>query len=275
MERKYHGLLLLFIASLAALFLNLIPLARPLSYPFLLFSTFVHETCHALAAVFTLGRVEGLIIHWNGSGVTYTQGGLRSVILSAGYLGTPVIGGALLLFSRKQKWVRPALAGCVLLFAIVTASFVGRGSSFVILSAILAIGVLVALSLQIRSHRVLLLSAAGALCVLMTSYLFWKDTLLSWSVGLTTVVGLLALLRFASLSVAHFFLSFLGLQCSLNSLEALRMLYFLSSSSGCRASDAAQMATLTGLPAIFWAASWTAVAIAVLGFCFLQIFRNK
>ncbi|HEY4490479.1 MAG TPA: M50 family metallopeptidase, partial [Acidobacteriota bacterium] len=161
------------------------------------------------------------------------------------------------------------------LFAIATASFVGRGSSFVILSAILAIGVLMALSVQMRSHRVLVLSAAATVCLLMTGYLLWKGTLLSWSVGLATVMGLLALLRFASLNVAHFFLSFLGLQCSLNSLESLRTLYFLSTSSGCRASDAAQMAMLTGLPAAFWAISWTAIAVVVLGFCFLQIFRSR
>ncbi|HET6266197.1 MAG TPA: M50 family metallopeptidase, partial [Acidobacteriota bacterium] len=52
----------LLVAIVLTLALQLIPYGRWLTYPFLIFSTFIHETCHALATVLTGGKVDSLTV---------------------------------------------------------------------------------------------------------------------------------------------------------------------------------------------------------------------
>ena len=72
-----------------------IPLFDTLLYPFRLFVTFVHEAGHSLMAVFTGGEVVGFEVFSNGGGVATTRGGLRALILPAGYLGAAFFGALL------------------------------------------------------------------------------------------------------------------------------------------------------------------------------------
>jgi Peptidase M50B-like len=79
---------------------------RYLLYPFKIFSTFVHELCHAIAALLVGGSVEKLYIYPDGSGLAFTaftetQGEWRQAFVAAGgYPGTAVTGCILLLFRR-------------------------------------------------------------------------------------------------------------------------------------------------------------------------------
>lgn len=68
----------------------------PIMYPLKLLVVLMHETGHALAAILTGGSVESIEIAANQGGVTWTRGGSRIAILSAGYLGSTTFG--LLLF---------------------------------------------------------------------------------------------------------------------------------------------------------------------------------
>lgn len=41
-------------------------------YPFMIFSTWVHESCHGIAAILTGGGVKELYVYKDGSGLAYT-----------------------------------------------------------------------------------------------------------------------------------------------------------------------------------------------------------
>lgn len=99
---------LLLFASALTMVLWFIPFAGALTYPIRLFVTFIHETGHALAALATSGEVAGITLDWNEGGLTYTRGGFRLFVSSAGYLSTILYGSGLLLFLRKQRNARLA-----------------------------------------------------------------------------------------------------------------------------------------------------------------------
>jgi hypothetical protein len=117
---------LLVFASLLTLALWFIPFAGIITYPIRLFVTFIHETGHALAALATFGSVNRVKLEWNGSGVTFTQGGWGLLISSAGYLTTTLYGSALLLLLRRQRNARAAAIGTGALFLLITALFGGN-----------------------------------------------------------------------------------------------------------------------------------------------------
>ncbi len=103
MERG-EGRLLLAVAVLVLL-IN-VPYGNYVLYPFALFGTWVHELCHALAALALGGRVDHIEIFSDTSGLAWTAPGGRlkhAVVASAGYTGTAIGGAALLLFRKKER----------------------------------------------------------------------------------------------------------------------------------------------------------------------------
>lgn len=77
---------------------------RYVLYPFKIFSTWVHEICHGIAALFMRGSIKVLKIKSDGGGyaVTAVPGAAwrRGFVASGGYPGTAVTGGLMLLFRR-------------------------------------------------------------------------------------------------------------------------------------------------------------------------------
>jgi hypothetical protein len=222
----------LLIAAAISIALWFIPFAELLNYPFRLFVTFIHEGGHALAALLTGNSVQSLSVAMDTSGETYTtKGGLFSQVFisSAGYLGSMAFGSLLLVLIRKSIATRVVLAG----------------------SAVLVFG----LTLIFGLFKPLV--AGGALSGI--PFTIVAGTLLA--------AGLFAVARFASPSVASFFVSFLAVQCILNALLDLKTVFFLSSPFAPSAqTDAMNMATATGIPAIFWTVLWIGVAFGMLWF---------
>ena len=104
LERQSQGLVyrernLLVAAAILAVAMN-ISTGRYLLYPFMIFSTWIHEMCHGMAAVLSGGYIAKLQIFKNGSGLAYTASSHRGFVASAGYPGTAVTGCLLLLFRR-------------------------------------------------------------------------------------------------------------------------------------------------------------------------------
>jgi hypothetical protein len=62
---------------------------------------------------------------------------------------------------------------------------------------------------------------------------------------------------------AHFFLSFLAVQCCLNALYDLKTLYLISATTNLH-SDAVNMQEATAVPALIWALFWTILSIIAL-----------
>ena len=258
----------LLFSILLTIFLYFLPFAQLVTYPFLIFSTFVHENAHAIGAVLTGGSVDSLIVRMDGSGVTYTRGGLRFLISSAGYLGTAIFGAILLMLSAKQARVRPALVGLAVLVLLSTSIFVGHTSNLLVIGMIATISVLVAFSARSTASangiRTRTLAVAFGILLLLIGYLIATKSLFSWSAALLIAISLLAVARFTSITFAHFFTTFLAVQCSLNALDAIKTVYFLSLRSSC-GNDAAAMASLTGIPAWIWALLWAFLSIFILG----------
>ena len=110
-----------------------------------------------------------------------------------------------------------------------------------------------------NAKAVLSLTAAA---ILALTIFFAKGTL-------STLTGLLLplCLVFIALAVreswAHYFTMFLAIQCCLNALVDLRTLFVLSATTNVQ-SDAANMAGMTGVPALFWSLLWIGGSLFIL-----------
>jgi hypothetical protein len=203
-----------------------------LLYPFRIFVTFIHEGGHAIAAILTGNSVASLSVAPNGEGETYTLvGGLlsKTLVSSSGYLGSMAFGALLLVLIRRKVSSKLVLVGTSALIALLTLGF--------------------GLFKPLFSGSLSTLSGV-------------PFTLLA---GTILTVGLFAVARFASARVAGYFVAFLAVQCVLNAFLDLKSLLFLSAPGmAVHPTDALNMATLTGIPAIVWAVVWTLLAFLIL-----------
>ena len=222
----------LLVAATISILLWFIPYAEILAYPFRIFVTFIHEGGHAIAALLTGNSVSSLSVATNTSGETYTtQGGLISQVLisSAGYVGSMAFGALLLILIRKS----------------VAARFVLLGSAILVFGLTMIYGLLKPLF----------------------SGVAWSGIPFTLVSGALISVGLVLIARFASAKVASFFVSFLAVQCVLNALFDLKTVFFLSSPFALPVhTDAVNMSNATGIPSIFWAIIWIALALGILWF---------
>jgi hypothetical protein len=105
-----------------SLVVSLTPAADTALYPFRLFTTWVHESGHALATILVGGQVSSIAIRPDGSGVTYSRVPdtrvRRGVVASAGYCGAALVGCLLIAATRVERRADSVLAGlgvCMLL----------------------------------------------------------------------------------------------------------------------------------------------------------------
>ncbi len=78
-----------FCLTLVAFLLSYVPFIQ---IPFTWFMTFFHEISHGIGALCTGGSIHKIEIHLQGSGLCYTSGGIRFVVLNAGYIGAVLWG---------------------------------------------------------------------------------------------------------------------------------------------------------------------------------------
>ncbi|MCU0496439.1 MAG: M50 family metallopeptidase [Anaerolineae bacterium] len=105
-EFRRNALLLTVIAMGVVYVLWNVPALSPLAYPFRLFVTYVHEAGHSLMAVITGGEIRGFTVLSNGSGFATTAGGIRALILPAGYLGAAFFGAVLFYLINTVSFTR-------------------------------------------------------------------------------------------------------------------------------------------------------------------------
>jgi hypothetical protein len=213
-------------ATALSVLLWFIPYAELLTYPFRIFVTFVHEGGHALAALLTGNSVQSLTVSMDGSGEVYSMaGGLFSkIFVSSAGYLGAMTFGALLL---------------VLIRRTVAARFVLAGSAALILLLTVFFGFLA---------PVWNLSFPG---------------LFTLVAGVALPAALFAAARYAGPKVAAFLVSFLAVQCVLNAVFDLKNVLFMSALTNTH-TDAANMAAATGVPAIFWALFWMALAFVIV-----------
>lgn len=108
-----------------SLLVSLTPWAQFLLYPFKLFTTWVHESGHAVMTVLVGGRVTSIAIEPDTSGLTRSIAPMgraaRGLVASAGYLGAAVVGCLLIASLRVEKWARVILLslGALMLLTLV------------------------------------------------------------------------------------------------------------------------------------------------------------
>jgi len=148
----------------------------PVVVPIKILVVFLHEMSHAAAAWLTGGSVEQISVSPRQGGFAITRGGNRFAILSAGYLGSLLMGVALLLAALRGTADRAiiALLGASLL--LVTALYVRD----LFAAAFCGVaGVLLLLMARHLGHRVndLMLRVIGLTSVIYVPYDIFDDTI--------------------------------------------------------------------------------------------------
>jgi len=116
-DKLYLGLLAFYTVSIV--FLWVTPGVRHVLLPLKLVSIGLHEFSHAAAALLTCGSVVSVTISADQGGLTRTRGGVRAVILPAGYLGSTAWGGALIFACRHPVGGQVAAGALIVALAAV------------------------------------------------------------------------------------------------------------------------------------------------------------
>jgi hypothetical protein len=202
----------------------------PLLFPFRLLATTVHELSHAVASLVTGGTVQSFDVRLDGSGVVHSTGGSTIVLFSAGYLGSTLFGGTMLLVTKNAKGRRTALR----LVAVATAA------------VLVVAGVLRAL------HNRSLLDL-----IVFTSF---------WAFGIVCMIvaGLELVARKAPDLVVAFVTYTIAVLSVLYAFFDLLNLFVSTVQPLGGYNDAVGLADATHVPAVLWAALWCAVAVGIV-----------
>lgn len=96
----------------------------PVVYPVKLFTVFLHELSHGLAAVLTGGRIVSLKVTADQGGLATTAGGWELLVIPAGYLGSMLFGGLILVAASRTRADKLISLFIALTVAAVTVLFV-------------------------------------------------------------------------------------------------------------------------------------------------------
>lgn len=263
--------LLAFGAFVIALVLWQFSPLSPVVYPLRLFVTFIHELGHGTAAILTGGEFLKFEVKSNGAGLAYSRGGLRPIVISAGYVGTAVFGAGLLFAANRLRRPQRAAIGLGGAFVGLTLLFSGLGlSNFNLLEALLTLIILggagcVLLRAQTPSGK-WLAAVAVAFAIVVVIYFAAGDHVLTVVVGILSGLALMALGIYGEREPNLFVLNFLAFVVGLNAItDAWVLLQIVSNSAIVPQNDATSMAQETAFSATFWALIWIGLAMGLLG----------
>ncbi len=218
-------LTLIGLAALAAILISVIPIINILDYPFRLLLTLVHELGHGIAAILTGGDFRNFRIATDGSGLAYTAGGWRFVVIPAGYLGVAIFAALLISMGRSYRWSRGAL-GVIGVAMLLLSCWFGLPGNFALTSIFYS----------------LLTVLAGVIFGGIFLYVAFKSTP-------ATII---------------FFIHLIAIKAGFTSFSDIFGLIGLSI-IGVKTNDAQSMAELTHIPAIIWAIVWIVAAFLIIG----------
>ncbi len=99
-------------------------------YPLKILVVFLHELSHAAAAIITGGRVEEIVLNRGEGGYCVTRDGNAAAILTAGYLGSVLWGGLILILASRTRADRIVSIALGSVLMVVTLAWVGPAGSF-------------------------------------------------------------------------------------------------------------------------------------------------
>jgi hypothetical protein len=110
------------LASILTIILYCVPFLHPIAYPFILFSTLVHEMGHGFAAIVLGGHFDSFKMWADGSGVASIGGDFsalsRAMVAAAGLLGPAILAGLFFFMVRTEHRARLMLASFGILLVL-------------------------------------------------------------------------------------------------------------------------------------------------------------
>lgn len=149
----------------------------PIVAPLKILVVFFHEAAHAIATVLTGGEVVSLTVSSNQGGSVWSRGGNRFITLSAGYLGSLLIGIGLLLAAARTSADRAVMAGCGVLMLVIAALYIRSGFALIFT---ISVGVAMLGAARFLHNRIndLILRVIGLSSMIYVPYDIVSDTLL-------------------------------------------------------------------------------------------------
>jgi len=146
--------------------------------PLRLLVVFFHELSHGLAALVSGGRIAAIELVQGEGGVCYTIGGSRFLILNAGYLGSLLWGGFLLMIATRTRWDRQACLGLGVLMGLVALLWVRPVVSFGFLFTALVAAALIFAGLKFHEDICdFILKLIGLVSIVYVPQDIFSDTL--------------------------------------------------------------------------------------------------
>ncbi len=144
--------------------------------PLKILIVFFHEASHAIATVLTGGEVVSLSISPDQGGLVLSRGGSRFWTLSAGYLGSLLIGVVLVIAATKTKLDRQVMALTGVIILIIAGFYVREAFAlgFTILTGFLMIAVSVKLNRNIND---MILRIIGLTSMIYVPFDIFSDTI--------------------------------------------------------------------------------------------------
>lgn len=186
----------------------------PIVLPLKILVVYLHELSHGIAAVLTGGEIVSISVSAEQGGVAWTRGGSRFVTLSAGYLGSLLIGLAILVIALRTALDRLVLGAFGLATLLVTALYIREGFAILFCGAV-GLGMLAAAWFLPRIAADLILRVIGLASLNYVPYDIFDDTIsraelrsdarmLAEEFGGTTMIwgGLWLILSLAAIGIA-------------------------------------------------------------------------
>lgn len=165
-----HWQLLLLVAAIAALW------QTPVVIPLKLLVVFLHELGHVLAVLLTGGEVLNLTLDPMQGGAVTSRGGSRFLSLSAGYLGSLLIGVVLFMAAVRTRADRAVLGVLGVTLLAVTVLYV-RAPFALVFGAGTGAAMLLAAKYLPRDVSDLLLRVIGLACMICVPLDIYSDTI--------------------------------------------------------------------------------------------------
>lgn len=144
--------------------------------PLKILVVFFHEASHAIATVLTGGEVVSLSISPDQGGLVISRGGSRFWTLTAGYLGSLLIGVTLLIAATRSRYDRQAMAICGIIVVLISL-FYARGVFSIGFTVGAGIAMLTASVILSHNANDLILRVFGLTSMIYVPYDIFSDTI--------------------------------------------------------------------------------------------------
>lgn len=148
----------------------------PVVLPLKFLVVYMHELAHGLAAVFTGGSIVEISLSPQQGGFAITRGGSRFLILTAGYLGSILIGAALFLIALRTEADRLVMGLFGIIMLLVTVFYVRELFPLVFCSAT-GLAMIAAARFLSRTINDMALRVIGLASVIYVPYDIFDDTI--------------------------------------------------------------------------------------------------